>query len=50
MKDMCKIRWNPGRWPYVTHCAMPKGHEGDHINSQGRTCPNLPEQVEDEET
>lgn len=44
----CTVRWNPGRWPYVTRCKLEHGHEGDHQSPLGDTLPNLPGQGEDD--
>lgn len=35
MEDKCKVGWNLGHWPYVTHCVLPKGHKGDHEDKNG---------------
>jgi hypothetical protein len=42
--DRCFVKWNPGTWPYVTHCVLKRGHEGDHQNNKAQTCPNVPGQ------
>lgn len=32
----CTVRWNPGRWPYVTRCELEHGHDGAHANGNDR--------------
>lgn len=40
-EGMCPVKWNPGTWPYVTHCEGPTGHQGDHYDAEDRRIPNL---------
>lgn len=47
--EQCKVRWNPGTWPYVTHCTLQRHHANDHIDKNGSRCPNVPGQEDEEE-
>lgn len=45
--ERCKVRWNPGKWPYVTRCILDAGHLHEHEDKHGNKLVNLPGQEED---